>query len=67
MNRYKNARDTLYELIEEHGYESPGPLLNELLQFLPCDQIEEFTEHLQHMGYLSTPDEEESEEEEDSE
>ena len=65
MNRYKNARDTLYELIEEHGYESPSTLFEELLQFLSTDQIEEFTEHLQHMGYLSTPDEEsESEEEE---
>jgi len=65
MNRYKNARDTLYELISEHGYESPAGILNELLQFLPCDQLEEFTEHLQQMGYLSTPDEEsESEEEE---
>jgi SOS-response transcriptional repressor LexA len=58
-----NARTQIYELIQEHGYESPSTLFAELLQFLSTDEIKEFIEHLQATGYFSTPDEESEEEE----
>jgi SOS-response transcriptional repressor LexA len=58
-----NARTQIYELIQEHGYESPSTLFSELLQFLSTDEIKEFIEHLQATGYFSTPDEESEEEE----
>ena len=63
MRILPNARDNFYEIIEEHGYESPSTLFSELLQFMSTDQIQEFIEHLQATGYLSTPDEENEEEE----
>jgi|LWDU01.1.fsa_nt_gi hypothetical protein len=61
--RTQNARDKLYNLIDNHfgdSIEYKDIILQELIGFLDCDTIKKFIDHLKQVDYVYTPDYEDS-------
>ena len=69
MYRTQNARDRFRRLFNEKlGAGCESIILNELLSFLDCSTIEQFTDHLRVIDYLPAPEaDEDSVEEADEE